>query len=282
MLVHDETLPTGRGQRLHGHFWTAGDAPKGVVIVVHGLGDHGGRYEELAGNLTSDGWDVFAFDLLGHGLSPGIRGHADRYDGLLVDIAHARQTVAHRLPGVPQVILGHSMGGNLAVNYVLRRDQLDPTTTGLAGLALCGPMLLPPTPPQRPHIFAAWITGHLLPWFPVGKPVDVRLLTDDRLRGESIRNDPLTHSKISVYLATQLLSQGRWALDHARDVDIPTLIMHGEDDQLIDTSACHHMAVRIGPAATLVSWPELRHDLFQETRRGDVIERLSSWLDGLL
>jgi alpha-beta hydrolase superfamily lysophospholipase len=123
------------------------------------------------------------------------------------------------------------------------------------------------------------LTGHLLPRLRIAKSVDPDRLTQDPARAEQIRRDPMTHSRISIYLATQLLSQGRWALDHARSVDVPTLIMHGEDDELIDQSACEHVAIRIGERATLVRWPRMRHDLFHETERAEITERLISWLD---
>ena len=125
------------------------------------------------------------------------------------------------------------------------------------------------------------MTGYLLPWIRISKRIDAQQLTRDEDRAECLRNDPLTHSRISIYLATQLLSQGRWALDHARRVDVPTLIMHGEDDELIDQSACQHAAIRMGSRATLIRWPEMRHDLFQDQGRGVIIEHLVRWLNGL-
>lgn len=289
--MREEVLYTGRRQRLHGRLWRTDREMRGVVIVVHGLGDHGGRYKELAQALCDAGWAVFAFDLIGHGRSPGSRGRAKRYDGLLSDVAHARKTVADKLP-LGQVLLGHSMGGNLALNYLLRREQFERDTADSRvsgrskldeplGLALCAPMLLPPSPPPRPHIFAAWVTGHLFPWVRLGKPVDTSHLTQDPVRAEAIREDPLMHSRFTVYLATQLLSQGRWALDQARNVNVPTLIMYGEDDQLIDRSACEHASIRIGADADLVAWPKMRHDLFHETERAQITARLIEWLEQL-
>ncbi len=214
-MRHETQLTGGSGQ-LRGRLWIGGQDPIGVVIVVHGLGDHGGRYETLAKHLVEEGWSLFVFDLPGHGQSPGERGRVDSFDGLLADIASARRTVGDRLPNLPQVLLGHSMGGTLAINYVLRRSELSPQPEPLAGLILCAPMLLPPAPPPRPHIFAAWLTGRLLPWIRVSRPVDVEALTSDPEQAAAIRNDPLMHSRITIYLATQLLSQGRWALDHAQ------------------------------------------------------------------
>ena len=141
--VGEQTVRTGQHGQLHGRFWAADGDTRGGVIIVHGLGDHGGRYRELAQSLTAQGWAVFAFDLIGHGRSPGARGRVDRYDRLLADIAHARETMDNLLPGKTQVLLGHSMGGNLALNYLLRRHHFQPVRSDLAGMALCGPMLLP-------------------------------------------------------------------------------------------------------------------------------------------
>lgn len=279
--VSQRIIGTGRGGRLHGRLWTGSGEIQGVVIVVHGLGEHGGRYRELAEDLAQSGWGVFAFDLSGHGRSPGVRGRIDRYDGMLADIAWARQTVAMEITG-KQVLLGHSMGGNLALNYLLRRHQITPRQDDLAGVALCAPMLLPPDPPPRPQIFAAWLTGHLLRRIRFRKPIDPTLLTGDEARARLLQNDPLSHCWISLYLATQLLSQGRWALDRARHVDVPTLIMHGERDELIDRSACEHAAIRIGRHARLVRWSGLRHDLFHESRRIEVTRKLADWLGQLV
>lgn len=276
--MRQEKLLTGRGGELHGRLWVGEREPIGVVVAVHGLGDHAGRYEPLASGLTNAGWSLFVFDLPGHGKSPGHPGCVDSFDGLLADVAMAQQSVSERVPGIPQVLLGHSMGGTLATNYVLRHDEKHLRSDGFVALVLCAPMLLPPKPPKRPHIFAAWLTGRLLPWIRVHQPVDVDTLTGDSQQAVAIRDDPLMHSSISIYLATQLLSQGRWALDHARDIDLPTLIMYGEDDTLIDKSACENLSIRIGGDATLVRWPEMRHDLFHDTHSGEITGKIVDWL----
>lgn len=279
-MEHD-TLLTGRSGQLHGQLWVCQPRPRGVVIVVHGLGDHGGRYESLARSLEPDGWALLAFDLPGHGLSPGARGQIDSFDGLLQDIAAARQTAGQRLGRLPQVLLGQSMGGNLVVNYALRRQEFEAENDRPVGLALSAPMMLPPSPPRRPHIFAAWLTGKLIPSFRVRRAVDTSVLTSDPEQAAAIQKDSLMHSRISIYLATQLLSQGRWALDEARQIGLPTLILCGEDDQLIDRSACENLAIRIGSPASLVRFPGMRHDLFHESQSDQVVKSFRQWLDGL-
>ena len=129
-FVAETRFKTGRDSTLQGWIWRCDslfDADNadsnGVVIIAHGLGDHGGRYRDFAQRLNKKGWHVVAFDLLGHGESPGRRGCVDSYDGVLSDIGTVRRDVQKRLPGARQVLLGHSMGGNLAVNYALRQQE---------------------------------------------------------------------------------------------------------------------------------------------------------------
>lgn len=271
-------LQTGRGGRLSGRLWIGANHPLGVVVVVHGLGDHAARYQSLASDLTRRNWAVFAFDLPGHGLSPGRRGSADSFDGLLADIGAAITDVRARLGALPLVLLGHSMGGNLAINYALRCDQVGTSARELDGLVLAAPMLLPPKPPPRPHIFAAWVTGHLLPKLRVHRTVDVNRLTSDPEQAAAITSDPHLHASITIYLATQLLSQGRWAIDHARSLSIPLLLMFGESDDLIDRAACEHLPIRVGDSATVARWPDKRHAIFHDQPRGEVSDCLAQWL----
>ena len=190
----------------------------------------------------------------------GRRGSARSFDRLLADIDCAVRDVRRQLgelqrSNLPLVLLGHSMGGNLAINYALRRAEFSAEGNEVDGLVLAAPMLLPPEPPPRPYIFAAWITGHLLPSLRVHRAIDVERLTSDPDEADAIAADPQMHASITIYLATQLLSQGRWALDHACALAIPMLVMFGEQDELIDQAACEHLPIRAGDQATVVRWP---------------------------
>jgi alpha-beta hydrolase superfamily lysophospholipase len=280
-----EILSTGRDSLLHGQLWGGADWParplKGVLILVHGLGDHADRFAGVA-DAIAEGWAVYAFDLPGHGRSPGEPGKSSGYSKLLADVAAASQTMSDRFGDLPQVILGHSMGGNLAVNYVLRRDKLAGHLAEPAALVLCSPMLLPPQSMPRPLIFAAWLTGYVFPFIRFGHQVDPRELTSDPSEIQAIENDAKMHSKISMHLATQLVAQGRWAIDQARQLKTPTLIMHGEDDAMIDQAACKNYAIRIGQSATLETFSETKHAIFHDRRKDDVIERLNQWLESTI
>lgn len=273
----------------HARLWSPDPAVlRGVVIFVHGLGDHGGRFDQFAKRMVDTGWAVYAMDLPGHGKTPGRRGIASSYDGLLQLIAAARETLHDTLPQIPQVLVGHSMGGNLAVNYAIRHREFEPLSMpSLAGLTLVAPILLPPQPMDRSKVFAAWGTGQLLRWIRISKPAQVEQLTGDLAMAERIKSDPLQHSQISLYLATQLLAQGRFALDHAAKLQIPTLVMYGEDDELIDKAACKNLALRIQasdpvsihPRSELSRWPGGRHDLVNDVDADRVRDKLVGWMN---
>jgi acylglycerol lipase len=113
------------GSRRAFYRWPS-EAPRSVasVLIVPGLGEHGGRYAASARVLSKSGFDVHAIDLIGHGLSPGKRGCIESYEGLMDEIEVALDAMANRTPHLPLVLWGHSMGGNLVLNYLLRRDRL--------------------------------------------------------------------------------------------------------------------------------------------------------------
>ena len=252
-----------------------------VVVAVHGLGDHSGHFRNLAARLAIQGIAVAAFDQQGHGHSPGKRGRVKSYDSLLEDLHAFRRDVASRV-SANQVLIGHSMGGNIVTNYVLRRHEIDPTIQpDLMGAVLVAPMLLPPQKVTRPQIFAAWLTGFIIPWIRVHKKAAVTKLTAEPEHIRRIQNDGLRHSKLSVYLATQLLSQGRAAIDRGREFDVPSLWMVGERDEMIDRDAIDNMTVRIGRSATLVKYPDGRHDLLHDVDQQRIEQRIAVWLDQL-
>src|SRR5919199_2405933 len=114
------------GVRLYGQGWQPQGEPLAVVCLVHGQGEHSGRYAGLAAALVEAGYAVLAFDLRGHGRSEGQRGHTPSYDAWLGDIARLLEEAGNRFPRRPRFLYGHSMGGNLVLGYALRRAHADP------------------------------------------------------------------------------------------------------------------------------------------------------------
>ncbi|QDV88876.1 Phospholipase YtpA [Stieleria magnilauensis] len=283
-IVIAQSLTIPNAEDLYARLWHRGDGTElGVMILVHGLGDHGGRFASFAKRMLRRRWAVFAFDLPGHGRSPGRRGTVKSYDSILQIIASSRRLLWDRFGEKDQVVAGHSMGGNFAVNYALRRDEFDSVSTpDLSGLVLVAPMLMPPTFLDRPKLFAAWGTGQLFRWIQISKPARVEQLTRDHEAAERLRADPLQHSHVSLYLATQLLAQGRFALDHAAEIETPTLIMQGTEDELIDQAACRNLALRMRDRGEFVRWSGGRHDLVHDVDADAVADQMAGWMNGKL
>ncbi|WP_164100924.1 alpha/beta hydrolase [Candidatus Laterigemmans baculatus] len=279
-------LTTGARGDLPG--WLCSDPRRplqGGVVLVHGLGEHSGRYRELAGVLAGAGFATLGYDQQGHGLAPGRRGAPRSYDSMLEDIDAARRTLGEHLeklqresgeepqPALPQWLFGHSMGGNLAVNYALRWPH------DLAGLILSSPMLMPAKPPSRSQVFAAWLTGRLLPFLPIRAPIDPSELTHDPAEVRAIVEDPLHHARFSLHLATQMLAQGRWSLDRAGELKLPVLVFHGELDSLTDPGASETLSLRAGEQASFHLLPGMYHETLHELEREKVFAILREWLE---
>ena len=283
--VNENSMFVGSRCALHATAWAldggfAGDAtPSGVLVMLHGLGDHGRRFRRIAESVCVRGWVVVAMDLPGHGQSPGKRGCYVRYADLMRHISALRSQLSERFGNVGHVLFGHSMGGNLALNYAIRRQEFDcQRCAPLSGLNLCAPFLLPPKLPRRDQVLAAWVTGHLIPWFRLNRPVDRSELTQDSAHARQMAADPNLHSRVSLGLATELLAQGRFALDHAHQINIPTRIDCGGADRLISRSACRHATMRIGENADYRLWQGQRHDLLHDTGADKVIASMTKWV----
>ena len=276
-----QSMPLPDQQDVYARLWSREDSrERGVLIVVHGLGDHGGRYETFARRMVKQGWAVYALDLPGHGRSSGRRGTAKSYDVILEIIASSRELMSQRFGDADQFLLGHSMGGNFAVNYELRRNEFDAySMRGLSGVVLVAPMLMPPNFLDRSQVLAAWATGQLFRWIRISKAARIDQLTADQQAADRIEDDPLQHSQISLYLATQLLAQGRFALDHAGETKTPTLVMHGDEDELIDHAACRNLALRMRDQAEFVRWPGGRHDLINDVDAATFADHVAGWMN---
>ena len=248
--------------------------------MLHGLGDHGGRFGSFARRLAESGWVSVAPDIPGHGCSAGSRGCRVRYSTLMKHIAAVRHQMAQRFPNVRQFLFGHSMGGNLAINYTIRSKEFDAAACPkVDGLILNAPMLMPAPSIRRDHVFAAWLAGRMVPWAKVSRPVEPEKLTGDRSRLEEIQSDQMTHSRVSLGFATELLAQGRFALDHAMNLEIPTRIDCGESDSLVSQSACRHLAIRLGKHAIYRGWKDQRHDLLRDIAADRLVEEIIDWLN---
>jgi alpha-beta hydrolase superfamily lysophospholipase len=264
------------GVRLFARRWQTAAAPIAAVGIVHGLGEHCGRYETLARRLVERRVAVVAFDHRGHGRSPGRRGHVPRYESVLDDIGR----LIDELPSVdqagrplPRFLLGQSLGGNFVLNYVLRR------TNELSGVVALSPLVLPAVALPSWKVFAARLLNLVWPSFTFQNGIRPEQLTHDPDAGSRYRDDPLIHPRVSARLAVSMFAAGRWLLHQSPPALLPVLLMHGGDDTITSAEASRRFALRVGERVTFQNWEGQRHELLTDSRREDVIAAILAWLN---
>jgi alpha-beta hydrolase superfamily lysophospholipase len=260
------------GVKLYAQLWSPDRQAKGAVTLVHGFGEHSARYAHVAAALTSAGYALLTGDHRGHGRSQGLRGHAPTYDHLMDDIAALVAETERRFPGLPQFIYGHSMGGNLTLNYVLRRRPR------LAGAVVTAPWLRLAFEPPRWKVAIARAMDRVYPALLQDTGEDYTVLSRDPRVGQAYAADPLRHGKMSARMFNGLYSAGLWALDHAAEFPLPLLLMHGGADQLTSPAASREFAAKL-PGCTFKIWDGLYHEIHNEPEQDQVLATIVGWLD---
>jgi len=263
----------GDGIRFYGQTWEPDSPPRAVVALVHGLGEHSGRYAHVAEALNRAGYILAAFDLRGHGKSTGQRGHTPSYEALMEDIDRFLGEVEKRFPGRPRFLYGHSLGGNLVLNYVLRRRP------ALAGVIATGPGLRSSLEQQRVKVTLARLLSGLLPTMAMHSGLPAEALCHDPQVVQAYVNDPLVHDLATPRLAVEGLAAGRWAIEHAVDFPpIPLLLMHGGADAICLVESSRDFAAGVPGDCTLKIWEGFYHEVHNELEKEEVLGYLVAWL----
>lgn len=274
-------LYTRDGLRLQGRYWEPPSAPTGLVCIVHGLGEHGGRYAHVARRLNGAGYAVAAADLRGHGMSEGRRGHTPGLGASMNDISLLVREAGARFPGIPIFLYGHSMGGNLVLNFALRRagPAVKPTgSPALTGVVASAPLLKTAFDPPYWKMLFGRTMRPLWPTKSMSNEVRVENLSRDRDVIRAYREDPLVHARVTLTFL-DIREAGLWALKHAADLAVPTLIMHGDADRITSSTVSRAFAAAAGGACTLKLWEGCYHEIHNEPEKEKVFDCLVAWLD---
>ncbi|MBQ0725670.1 MAG: lysophospholipase [Cycloclasticus sp.] len=264
------------GTRMHGIHWSAAVKSPYVICLVHGLGEHSGRYSALANYFVSRGIDVHAFDLRGHGLSQGRRGHSEYFNDLIKDVDHFLRHESGINMQQPYGVYGHSLGGMITLSYALNYPAVN------RAVVLSSAFLKPAFEPPKWKLILAGYLQALWPTVLLSNEVPVEALSKDpRVLKEYIA-DPLVHNSLSAGLGLQLLKQGRYLLDTMRVIDFPLLVMHGDADKVTCHQASELLAAKAGKRCELVIWPGLFHELQHETEKEAVFDCSIDWLKEVL
>ena len=265
-------MRTPDGYKLFGQLWRPEEKARGSVCLVHGLGDHSGRYIHLARFLARSGFALVAFDMRGHGKSPGKRGHAFSYEVLLDDITQLLREAKRRFPKKPLFLYGYSLGGNLVLNHALRRRP------DIAGVIAASPFLILSKKISLLTIMAARIFNLIWPSFSISRKEDGKGITHDMNILRDIDKDTLHHDRISARLFIGTYDAGAWAMEKAAELSLPLLVMHGSDDVYTSPGGSEDFAKLVNGDCTFKLWKGLYHELHNELKREEVFEFLGKWL----
>ena len=272
------------GARLAVWRWLLPDdeRPHGGVMIVHGLGEHAGRYLHVAERLNHMGWQVWAYDHYGHGRSDGARGTLSHPDRLQTDLADLLDSLRGTLPaGAPLVLLGHSMGGLVAAHYVQRqiaREGADAAQRPrVDALMLSSPALAIRTNALQKLLLASM--PHLAPNLGVGNGLDANRISHDPAVVAAYRADPLVHDRISGRLARFIADAGPEVVARAPGWKVPTLLMYAGSDLLVNPAGSRAFgAAAPSQVVRAQCYPDLYHEIFNEVESQPVFDLLHDWL----
>jgi alpha-beta hydrolase superfamily lysophospholipase len=265
------------GMVLRGRRWCR-PGPRGVVIVSHGFGEHGGSYARVADvlGLALD-LDVIAVDYRGHGKSPGRRGVVRKYDDLTDDLRSVLDWASVQIPDVPRFLLGHSNGGQVALRVALTGQA------AIDGIIVTNPALrvAMPIPPSKLRI--GRFLARYAPWITLKGDIGATLMTRDPEIQREHRADPLRHSRMSAPLFFGMVEGGEMLIASAGEIRLPTLMVVGGQDPVVNPAAGREFYDRLGSLdKTLLIYPKMLHDPLNELGAEQVHDDLVRWLESHL
>ncbi len=273
-MEHSEGTFSGRdGIGLYYQRWRPEAAPRAALAVVHGFGEHSGRYGNVVSWFVPKGYAVYALDLRGHGRSPGQRGYLDGFAQVRGDLRAFLDLVHGEEAGRPLFLLGHSLGGLIVLNYALH----DPS--GLAGVVASGALLSQPG--VSPILLSlSRLLSRVWPRFSLNVGLDVTALSHDQAVVDAYVHDPLVHGKGTPRLSTEIAAAVEWTQAHAADWVVPLLMVHGGADRLCAPEASRLFFDHVSFAdKERIEYEGFFHEVFNEVGKERVLADVEAWLE---
>jgi len=277
-------LPAAPSLMLEGHFaghdgaplfrrtWPAVGSPRGVLINLHGLGDHSGLYPTVSGHFTTRGFAVHAFDLRGNGRSPGRRGHIGSWREYREDLRCFVAAVRAETSGLPLFILGHSLGGLVVLDYAMHDAE------GLQGVLASAPPLGRLGVPA-PLLLLGRFASRVLPGFSLETGMDLSGLARDPAVAAEVLADPLFHRRGSARLSTEVAATIARVQAGAARFPLPLLALHGSADRMVPPDGSREFVARArGRDVRLIEYEGGYHALFADQGRERVLADVEEWI----
>jgi acylglycerol lipase len=259
--------------RIWNYSWEPDSNPKAVIALIHGFGEHSGRYAHWALRFVENNIAFCAFDLPGHGKSDGKRGYTESYQLLLDDIelflAHLRKTYSD----IPIILYGHSMGGNLAINFAIKtRNKFDLLIASSPWLRLSIPL-------------ATWkkklisVLYRIFPQLTVKAPLNAEDMSHNQSEIVKYGNDPLVHNHISIQLLYEVMNNGTEAIGKVYKINVPMLILHGTADKITSYKSSEKFAQNTSDNITLKLWSGMCHEMHNDLCCDDLFVFILNWIN---
>ncbi len=267
-----ETTNLVDGTILRGHIWAA-EKPKAFMSLVHGFGEHSGRYADMARYLNSKNISVVTLDLRGHGRSEGRRGYCPDYSQILGDVDALLAKSRETNPDIPHVLYGHSMGGGIVLNH-----QLKSGGSGISAVIASAPFIQPADSISAPQKVIVKLLGKITPKMSLGNKIDGSKISRLPNEQEAYLSDPLNHGNLGVGLAIGMVEGGEWILENAQNWTQPLLIVHARKDQLTDFAASQAFAAK-AQNCTFIPYEDCEHEIHNDCHRADVYKAASDFIE---
>lgn len=273
-MQHTEgSLPGVGDLELYYQCWRPDSKPRAVVALVHGVGEHCGRYMNVVGPLVKDGYAVYGYDQRGHGVSPGPRVHIDRWAQYREDLTTFMNLIAEQLPGCPIVLYGHSMGSLVVLDYLLGRPS------GVAGAIISGVATEPAGVGSPVTIAMARVLSGVLPRISVDLGIDPGALTRDPEALERYRADSLVTGRATVRWGAESLETVDRVKEGLDRIDVPLLVVHGEADPLNLVCGARTLYETVPHRdKTLRIYPGVHHEPHNDLGHEQVAADVKQWL----
>jgi len=259
------------GSPLYGVNWGTNQA-SAVICLVHGLGEHCRRYDHVAEFFNKHQIGLVTYDQKGHGQTEGKRGHTPSMNAFLDDLSLVLQKTRELYPNLPIILYGHSMGGNIVLNYLISRKP------AISGVITTGAFIQFVEEPPALKLFFGRIMRIIYPKFTESNGLDVYGISTVRAEVAKYISDPLVHDDISSATAIDMIQTARKLQRFNGAIDIPLLLMHGEKDRLTNPKGSREFSENIKGDVTYKEWKGLFHEIHNEHNREEVFNTMMEWI----